>query len=252
MTDLPENVRSVADQLERVAGSYLKSVVRAPRGTCSVCNTPVGANRQLCIPCGGHAGTGLPLADRVGSLVYAVKPDSQTYLLVYNYKSVSAGPSHEREMMALLALGLRGHIHCPGNLSGSPVSAWCVVPSTKGRVKLHEMVAKLAKPESVEVRVRYAGNGQHDRTLRPDYWQVSFDGDVPKHVLVIDDSWVTGSNAQSVATALKTAGVATVSVFTVANVLNSDWEPNVAFIKSHLSGPAFYKNRCPWTGGNCP
>lgn len=184
MTELPEQVRPVADQVERIAGSYLKSTICVSGETCSVCSTPVRTDQRLCIPCTMHAQSGLPLADRVGSLVYAVKPDSQTYLLVYNYKTAAAGPSHVREMMALLALGLQGHIRCPGKLSNIPVSAWCVVPSTRGRTKLHEIVSKLAKPNSAEVRVLYTGTEQHDRTLHPEFWEVSFDGAAPRACLL--------------------------------------------------------------------
>lgn len=252
MSTLPADVRAVADQLERSAGSFLQSTIREPPATCVVCGTPVGSGYATCKPCHEHARTGFPLADRVGSLVYAVKPDSQTYLLVYNYKTPAAGPSHEREMKALLALGLRGHVQCAMKLAGGTAPSWCVVPSTRGRSTLHTMVSQLAKPGSREITVSYSGAAREERALRPGLWSVDLDGRPPAHVLLVDDSWVTGSHAQGVASALKQAGVSQVSVFTVANVLDPSWGPNVSFIKQRLAKFAFDKERCPWTGTGCP
>lgn len=252
MGGLSDRALAVANGVERSAGSYLQSTVREMSVTCTVCGTPVANGFERCIPCAQHAKAGVPLADRVGSLVYAVKPDSQTYLLVYNYKSSAPGPTHEPEMKGLLALGLRGHAECAKTLAGATTSAWCVVPSTKGRAKLHELVSQLASPTSRRIEVTHAESGRQDRDLHPDQWAIGIDGSPPEHVLVIDDSWVTGSHAQSVASALKTSGVPQVSVFTVANVLDPTWEPNMQFIKQRLSKSAFDKTRCPWTGGACP
>lgn len=249
---LPQPVRAVADELERSAGSYLQSVVREPSVTCEVCSTPIAREFRICSPCYAHARSGLNLADRVGALVYAIQPDSQTYLLVYNYKTQAAGPSHERQMKALLALGLRGHARCAKTLANAGTSAWCVVPSTKQRSTLHTLVTQLASPGSQQVAVSYAGPAYPDRSLRPDHWTVELNSSPPDHVLVVDDSWVTGSHAQGVASALKAAGVPQVSVFTVANVLDPGWEPNREFIQQRLAKAAFDKSRCPWTGGECP
>lgn len=253
MRSLPERVQAVADQLERSAGSYLQSIVRDHHATCKVCCTPVTDGFRMCRPCSTHARSRFALADRVGSLVYAIKPDSQTYLLVYNYKTPAAGPSHRREMKALLALGLRGHARCAAKLANAKTTAWCIVPSTKQRSTLHELVSELATRRSREIPVSYSGSGvRQNRELRPELWSVELKDTPPEHVLVIDDSWVTGSHAQGVASALKAAGISQVSVFTVANVLDPDWEPNEPFIKQRLAEPAFDKTRCPWTGNDCP
>ena len=48
------------------------------------------------------------------------------------------------------------------------------------------------------------------RTLRPENFQVTADGLSPvgQHVLPLDDTWVTGSNPESAATALKRQALA--------------------------------------------
>lgn len=249
---LDPRVAAVAEQLRRSAGSYLQSTVRESSVTCAVCSTPVLENYDLCLPCKQQSGTGLSLADRVGSLVYAVMPDSQTYLLVHNYKTCHAGPSLKPNMKALLALGLRGHATCAKKLAGADTSAWSVVPSTQERSTLHTLVSQLADPQSKEIAVDYLGSERQDRGVHPEVWSVELGDYVPDHVLVIDDSWVTGSHAQGVASALKAAGVTQVSVFTVANILDPNWKPNGDFIKHQLAQPAFDEAQCPWTGSGCP
>lgn len=256
MTRLPSEVLRVAASLEKVAGSFLKSTIREPGATCSVCAVPVETAFTRCFRCNQHSKSGYLLADRVGSLVYAIKPDSQTYLLVSNYKADNQRfnvDTHKRQMRALLALGLRGHSSCANKLARGKAPAWCVVPSTKNRPVFLDLVRGLASRGSREIEVSYNDNyGHRSRALDPKLWSVNFKGPVPDHVLVIDDSWVTGSNAQGVAGALKASGVSDVSIFTVANVLEPSWEPNQLFISTRLSGVAFEKTRCPWTGGPCP
>lgn len=245
-------VLAVADQVKRAAGGYLESTIREKYVTCEVCAAPVEPRYRLCWPCSQNERSGYSLADRVGSLVYAIKPNSQTYLLVRNYKSDLSGPNLERTMRALLALGLKGHAVCARKLAHSTNVAWCVVPSTKGRSALQELVAKMAKAGATAISVVYNQSTRHDRSIHPEFWSVDFQGPTPEHALVIDDSWVTGTHAQGVASALKSAGVRQVSVFTVANILDPDWEPNQGFIKQRLASAVFEETRCPWTGGACP
>lgn len=247
--ELPPAVRDIAQYLSAEAGTYLYNVIREPRVTCAVCFAPV-EGYTLCWPCRQQSQSGFPLADRVGSMVYAVEYDSQAYRLVQTYKTPGAGPSHETTMQALLALGLRGHYPCAAKLSGASTHGWAVVPSTRGRTKLRELVISLTKGGQREVQVDYAGP-KGNRELRPDYWTIRNDQTIPEHVVVIDDSWVTGAHAQSVAASIKLAGADQVSIFTVARVLSSAWEPNPEFIRQRLRG-SFDANVCPWTGGDCP
>ncbi len=75
---------------------------------------------------------------------------------------------------------------------------------------------------------------------------------LPPHVVVIDDSWVSGASAQSVAVALKQAGVEQVSILSVARVLSPHWAPNLPFLRSALPQLPYDWTICPWTLGDCP
>lgn len=245
---LPPEIREIARSLSVSAGSYLQSTIREPGTTCAVCEVPVDGYPR-CFQCNQRAQADLNLADRVSSLVYAVEYESQAYKLVQNYKTPGAGPSHRTTMLALLALGLRGHIQCARKLSERSTHGWAVVPSTRGRTTLHELVRSLARRPADEVIVDYSGPPGL-RELRPEYWTARPGLVLPEHVVVIDDSWVTGAHAQSVAVSLKAAGVSQVSIFTVARVLDPHWPPAEPFIRHRLTG--FDEVRCPWTGGECP
>lgn len=243
-------LETIAEDLDLEAGRYLHRVVREPGVTCKVCALPV-ERYELCPQCSRWARSGLPLADRVGSLIYALKPDSQAYKVVRGYKGDWPGPSHEGVMWALLALGLRGHHMCAVALSATTSRGWAVVPSTQGRTNLVDLTRRLSQRPDHEVAVRFVG-GPSTRELRPEQWAVKAQRGLPEHVLVVDDSWVSGAHAQSVAAALKQHGVKQVSIFTVARVLSPDWGPNKPFIKNRLPRLAFEWKRCPWTGGECP
>lgn len=102
---LPDRVKPVADYVVRTAANYLRNTIREPGLTCPVCSAPIGAGYQLCVSCSRHAVSPHARADRVASLIYAVKPDTQAYKLVRNYKADAPGPSLLDTMSALLAIG---------------------------------------------------------------------------------------------------------------------------------------------------
>jgi hypothetical protein len=154
-------------------------------------------------------------------------------------------------MLALLAIGLRGHHACAERLASGLTSGWAVVPSTRGRMKLHDLVAELSRRPGAEVPVEFVG-AETSRQLRPADWRIKATHVLPAHVLLIDDSWVAGAHSQSVAASLKIAGVQEVSIFTVARVLNPGWSPNRDFIRAWFPDVGLDWARCPWTGGTCP
>lgn len=83
----------------------------------------------------------------------------------------------------------------------------------------------IGAPPDQEIPVRFAGTSGI-RSLRPDLWAVDSGVPLPQHAVVVDDSWVTGSNAQGLAAALKVAGVPQVSILAVARVMRPDYGPN--------------------------
>lgn len=194
--------------------------------------------------------SGAVAADRVGVMIYAEEWESQAYKVVDTYKGDRPGVEQVRVMSSLVALGLRGHARCAMRLSGRVSVGWAVVPSSKGRTHLSDIVRPMTLRPEAEVGVRVA-DAFVGRTFRPDNFVVDMSRQLPEHVIVFDDSWVTGSNAQSVASALKRVGVQEVSVMVVARVLKPGYRPTKQFLETNPKVP-FDPAICPWTGGSCP
>ncbi len=248
--EFPDRVTTVGDYLTQVAGSYLHSVTRGDWQACATCAVPVDGY-DYCVQCQSHRRSEWPIADRAGFLVYADEPSSQTYRLMRGYKEPRTREGFEPIVAALLAVGLRGHFKCAVKLSGLADFGWAIVPSTKGRPVFANLVRSLTIDPASEVPVTFTGPPP-DRGLRPQSWSVRAGTNLPSHVVVIDDAWVSGSSSQSLASALKQAGATQVSILTVARVLSPNWAPNRPFLRTVLPTLPYDWTICPWTPGDCP
>lgn len=91
---LPDQVAQVGRVLAATAGGYLRNTVRAERLTCAVCSTPVENDYLRCYQCKTHVESGLQIADRVASIVYAMKPSAsgrldQTYTAMFGFVTLT-------------------------------------------------------------------------------------------------------------------------------------------------------------------
>lgn len=251
---LPPQLARVGTLLAEQCG-FLRNVIDRPGIVCPVCATPLEPPQLLCDRCSSHRAYRIPIADRVGLMLYAgMKPSDQTYRVMWGYKSDQPVPLHQQMMIVLLALGLRGHEGCHRTLTGADRFAWATVPSTRhdtGNSPLQNAVRSACGAAGEEILLRTAG--APGRTLDKHRFAVATDtGSVPGHVVLVDDSWVTGANAQSAAAALKLAGVQSVSILAVARVLSMSWPPSKDFAARYVAPSAFDPGLCPWTRGSCP
>jgi orotate phosphoribosyltransferase len=105
-----------------------------------------------------------------------------------------------------------------------------VVGATRGR---HE---RLLRRSEVEVASREF-NPEKYAAVRPLNGQ---------SVLLIDDTWTTGANAQSAAAALKAAGAGPIAAVVIGRHLNREWHENDRRLRG-ISGP-FDWRRCALCG----
>ncbi len=246
-------LRKLGTYLEQTA-VYLRNV-RQHSGLCQTCAAPIDAHYDQCIQCDRHSQSGYPIADRVGSMVYASKANDQTYVSMYGYKAQHPPAAHTRLVRSLLRIGVVGHTDCLSRLASNPVQKWAYVPSSSSRDREHPLRTHLLEilPEESELSITVAGDAHSFRQLRPENFAV-LDGEVERrHVLLIDDSWVSGGHAQSAAGALKIAGASEVSILTLSRVLDpARWPPAENYIKDVLSSAQYDYLVCPWTRGPCP
>lgn len=71
-------------------------------------------------------------------------------------------------------------------------------------------------------------------------------------MLLVDDTWTTGSNVQSAAYTLREAGAWNVSALVLARWLDPARGQTAELIKQHLQRPDYDPGICPWTASACP
>jgi orotate phosphoribosyltransferase len=71
------------------------------------------------------------------------------------------------------------------------------------------------------------------------------------HVMILDDTWTTGSRTQSAALALRRYGARYVTVMVISRYLRPRFDNNAEFITARLR-PDYSPDICPVTGGDCP
>jgi hypothetical protein len=159
--------------------------------------------------------------------------------------------------MVLAAAQLHGA--CVTRTVGSPWDAVTFVPSVNRPGPEHPVVQLARQVVDSGHRTQRLlldlGHGAElvGRHPRDDAFTVSgkyVDRVAGRHVLVVEDTWVSGAKAQSAALSLRAAGAATVTVLCVARWLRYDWDDHRALIDS-LEDP-YDAFRCPVTGSVCP
>jgi hypothetical protein len=222
-------------------------------GVCAVCRGPAGPGYARCYQCARHAvlGPGL-LADAVVPVSYAVKGTAFATGL-WRYKA-GRGPLAEAaaarmSLRALLLAFLHDHGGCVWRQAGMTApGGLAVVPTGCGRPGPHPLL-ELAGPYLRLPQVRLVIRpGRQGRDPDPGRFQAER-GRLPASVLLLEDSWVTGSSAQSAAAALKRAGAGRVAVV----VLGRHLDPADRFgapLAARLAGLPYDPGRCAVHGAS--
>lgn len=179
-----------------------------------MCRGPARAGFTRCYQCDLHwRAAGSLLADAVVPIGYAVKGTPLARDL-WRYKSDDDVAAAGR-LRRMLRDFLRDHAGCvqrAARMTGPP-GRLAVVPSGQGRPGAHPLAGLVTSCLAVPP-VRLALGAQplaRGREIDPGWVRV--DDDVAgESVLVVDDTWVSGGSAQSVAMALKRAGAIRVAV----------------------------------------
>lgn len=244
-----------AHQLVREAGGYLRNIVREPSITCSVCAGPVDGfvrcwrcNRDRHRP---------GLADLVAPLTYAIDR-KQSGILLRHYKdgiSADAMVGHRRVVRRLLYLGIMKHQKCIEKLIGKRISMRVTVPSLNQRPGIHPFTAMAQDMRAVDnsrLALAPKRGATRDRVISANQFEVlASSGLNGRHILILDDTWTTGSNTQSAALSLREAGADHVSVMVVGRWLSETFGNGAEFVRTRLRRD-YDPFLCPATGGTCP
>ena len=219
-----------------------------------VCGTPVDGYER-CFRCQQHRATA-GIADVVALLAYGIDR-TQSGILLRHYKddvSAEAGAHHARVIRRLLYPGIVKHQTCIEKRVGKPVSARVTVPSLNRRPGVHPFTAIASAMKAVDdgLALVAAAGAITDRVVSAGQFQL-----IPtqklsgRHILILDDTWTTGSNTQSAALTLRRAGADHVSVMVIGRWLSPTYGNNAEFIRTRLRRD-YDPGVCPVTGGQCP
>ncbi len=248
---------SIAAAMREELGAIFRGVRRGP-GLCRVCTGP-SPNAPSCIRCDGHRSTyGNRLADLVVPVTYAVAGQQSGHHM-YGYKGAS--PDNRRDLKYLMFFAMYLHHGCISAVVGVPWSAITFVASRR-RPGTEHPVVELAQQvttfnDSAERLLLDLGpridaprndGPLADRFVLAERWRLAVRG---RHVLVVDDTWVTGSKSQSAAITLKDAGAGAVTIVCVVRWLDRQYSGHGELIDSVVSG-LYDALLCPVTGGACP
>jgi hypothetical protein len=187
---------------------------------CRTCRGPAQTGFSRCYQCDlAHSRCGGLLADVVAPVAYAVKGGRLAGDL-WRYKSGAAGATEAgARLAAMLDRFLRaygGQVWRAAGMTAGPGLA-AVVPSGQGRPGPHPLLGIVASCVDVPIVPLTAapgavprGRGLADGVAAS--WLTVGCAVAGTDVLLVDDTWVSGSSAQSAAAALKAAGAQRVAL----------------------------------------
>jgi predicted amidophosphoribosyltransferase len=215
-------------ELTAVYGNFLLGPRHGPE-VCEVCfNFTDGYER--CYGC-SH---GEQWLDAVCPISYSVAHE-QLHHALWGYKRLEGDVARRLtvELAAVLWRHLAIHELCLAQAAGAADAFDLVatVPSSDRerdeRHPLRHVVAALIGPTAPrhERLLHRTTKPVDPRAFDPEKYEVSRNlGD--HSVLLIDDTWTTGANAQSAAAALKSAGAGAVGAVVIGRHVNRDWDEN--------------------------
>ncbi|MGH3696543.1 MAG: hypothetical protein ACRDRX_21555 [Pseudonocardiaceae bacterium] len=232
---------TIRERLISDVGGYLRNVVRQPHVTCGVCVTPIKPAFDLCLRCSrDRQEFGDELADLVVCVCYAIR-GGQSGHLMHSYKDLEAPARHNQTVLSVLLLAaLEFHSACIEHRLGHDVDAWAFVPSVRtdrtGEHPLH-MVAKRAGVALPEIELLTGERvDPEQRVTSADRFALVPGSHVHgRHVLLIEDTWTSGGNAQSAALTLRRGGAASVTIVALARWLKPEEPLNRSFVASQLT-----------------
>jgi predicted amidophosphoribosyltransferase len=218
---------SVAE-LTELYSNFMLAPRRGP-DVCSVCfNFTRGYDR--CYACTHNQ----PWLDAVAPISYSVARE-QLHHALRGYKQLTGDVARrlQVELAAVLWRFLVRHESCVASAAGADTSFTTLTTVPSGdrdrdkRHPLHWIVGEVVGP----TKVRYERLLERSSTEAPahGFEKSKYTATKPldgQPVLLIDDTWTTGANAQSAAAALKSAGAGPVAAVVIGRHLNREWHEN--------------------------
>lgn len=98
--------------------------------------------------------------------------------------------------------------------------------------------------------IKLVPTGSKARRLSLDTFALAeeYDQSLLQHVLLIDDSWVTGGTVLSAAATIKQRKALTVTAFCIARIINLDFCHQICPDTELFTSAQYEQSYCPWLG----
>jgi hypothetical protein len=152
---------------------------------------------------------------------------------------------------------LRIHYDCIASCTGAPPTAWATIPSTKSSPNygkpnpLNAVIAQAMAPNGIpQLRLEATTTNTHN-TINPRTFNLTNTSDEPplNHVLLVEDSWVSGATVQSAAAMLHQIGAEHVTIYCLARIIDLRWTRRELGeqVSNGIMALRHETHRCPWT-----
>ena len=202
---------TLTETIRAVVGSYTCATVRDPIA-CQRCAGSKNDGFPTCYKCGHYPTTAQP--DCAGFGTYAEAGDTAGRGM-RGYKANPPTTAGQMLVALMLAHGYR-HRACAERVVGAPITHFALVPSTSGNhpPALGRYLPPQVRRDLAEIPLRHNA-GPKPRGISEALFSADRVGGSP-HVLLLDDTWVSGGNMLSAVRALRAAGAGAVTAYCVA------------------------------------
>lgn len=228
MIEVPDAVLRYGERY----GSFMLNPLRRPR-TCAICLTFCRAGFDRCYPC-GHTPQSLAA---VLPISYSVDREQlHRSLMAYKGRNVIVDAETRRqfrfELAAVLWRFLAAHEHCAGAAAGvDDFPLVTVVPSSRGLSAQEHPLARIVGDHVALTRDRFenlllrSSVQLHEHEYDERRFEAIRDLD-GEPVLLVEDTWTQGAQAQAAGAALLSAGSGPVASVVVGRHIHRDYEDN--------------------------
>jgi hypothetical protein len=249
------NLGPLAQEQLSIQQAWLRNMMPPTRDVCPVCRGPRDPQYALCYRCNGaRSQSGGLLADAVVPVSYS-PDDGQHYYQLRVYKSPTSPNQLALFRLAVLAMVFtQRHRPCLERAAGGRFTHVAAVPSTRARTGTHPLVGILTAIYPSLPHVGAVANTAYGNTrefARDRFYVEQFAPNAPARVLILEDLWVTGGRAQSLAYALRTAGATSVIVVALGRQINKGYQPASPILEAIRNVP-FSMDRCALDDFNAP
>lgn len=215
------------DEASRAYERAMRNIAAAGSGICPVCRTFINPEHQRCYPCAFQPDN----LDAVVPVTYSENL-GQIHTALRNYKDGKSSAFRRQAAIRLAAIlwrFLREHETCVAHATG--VDGFDIVttvpsssPQRDEHSALRELTGWIEPTKSRMDRILESTGEAKEQEFSADRFRPSrkLSGEA---VLLLDDTWTTGSSARSASHALREAGASTVALVVIGRHIRPEYEP---------------------------